>query len=252
MITPDLQFPDATRAIRTPKLWIFDMDDTLYCASAGMFDAIHAQMRRFIAKRLELAEKEAIHLQEKYWSQYGATFLGLLKHHDIRPEEFLHATHCFEVESLAISRAGKMSLRGLLLRLPGRKVVLTNGPREYAHRVLRALHCDDVFSGVMTSEDMHVLGRWRCKPDTALLYAAARLGGVHVRDCALVEDSLRNLRVARKLGMQTVWCIGNAGRSRVVERPFYVDAVIRTVKDLPRLAATKHPVEKPGLDGRYH
>ena len=31
LFTPDLQLSDAVRAIRPPKLWIFDMDDTLYC-----------------------------------------------------------------------------------------------------------------------------------------------------------------------------------------------------------------------------
>ena len=106
------------------------------------------------------------------------------------------------------SRADKNQLRRWLQQLPGKKVVLTNGPRHYAHQVLETLHCRDLFAGVLTSEDMHLLGCWRCKPDTALLYTAARLGGAVPRDCVLVEDSLRNLRSAKKLGMQTVWCIG--------------------------------------------
>ncbi len=252
LLTPDLQLPDAVRAIRSPKLWIFDMDDTLYCASAGMFDAIHAAMRHFVADRLGVSVEEGQHLQEKYWSEYGATFLGLEKHHGIRPEEFLPATHSFEVEPLAKSRADRWAIRRLLQNLPGRKVVLTNGPRRYAQRVLRALHCDDLFAGVLTSEDFHLMGRWRCKPDDALLFAAARLGGAVPRDCALVEDSLRNLRSAKRLGMQTVWCIGNAGIHRAVEKPFYVDSVIRTVKDLPHLTVRKAAPKKPGIDGRYH
>lgn len=253
LFTPDLQLSDAVRAIRPPKLWIFDMDDTLYCASAGMFDAIHAAMRHFVADRLGVTVAEGQRLQEHYWSEYGATFLGLAKHHGILPEEFLPATHSFPVPPLVKTRADKNQLRRWLQQLPGKKVVLTNGPRHYAHQVLETLHCRDLFAGVLTSEDMHLLGCWRCKPDTALLYAAARLGGAVPRDCVLVEDSLRNLRSAKKLGMQTVWCIGNAGRNRAVERPFYVDSVIRTLKDLPHLTARKPaaPVVRL-IDGRYH
>ena len=211
LFTPDLQLSDAVRAIRPPKLWIFDMDDTLYCASAGMFDAIHAAMRHFVADRLGVTVAEGQRLQEHYWAEYGATFLGLAKHHGIRPEELLPATHSFPVPPLVKSRADKNQLRRWLQQLSGKKVVLTNGPRHYAHQVLETLHCRDLFDGVLTSEDMHLLGRWRCKPDTALLYAAARLGGAVPRDCVLVEDSLRNLRSAKKLGMQTVWSETRAG-----------------------------------------
>lgn len=44
-MTPDLLHFEARPLPRTPKVWLFDMDDTLYCASAGMFDAIHYEMR---------------------------------------------------------------------------------------------------------------------------------------------------------------------------------------------------------------
>ena len=150
LFTPDLQLSDAVRAIRPPKLWIFDMDDTLYCASAGMFDAIHAAMRHFVADRLGVTVTEGQRLQEHYWSEYGATFLGLAKHHGIRPEEFLPATHSFPVPPLVKTRADKNQLRRWLQQLPGKKVVLTNGPRRYAHQVLETLHCRDLFAGVLT------------------------------------------------------------------------------------------------------
>lgn len=228
------------------------MDDTLYCASAGMFDAIHRAMRHDIARRLNLTTADAQRLQEAYWSRYGATFLGLERHHGIAPEDFLQAAHDFAVEPLAVSRVAAASLRRLIGGLPGRKVILTNGPRRYAHRILRSLHVEDLFSGVLTSNDMHRLGRWRCKPDEVLLHAAAGRAGAALRDCVLVEDSLRNLRQAKRLGLQTVWCVGNAGH-RVVRRPVYVDAVISTVKDLPRLVAgvrSEPPVRE--VDGRYH
>lgn len=64
------------------------MDDTLYCASAGMFDAIHYEMRHWIAKALSIPVPEAQAKQEAYWAQYGATFIGLARHEGIDAEAF--------------------------------------------------------------------------------------------------------------------------------------------------------------------
>ena len=33
------------------------------------------------------------HLREHYWQRYGATLLGLVRHHGTDPEHFLHHTH---------------------------------------------------------------------------------------------------------------------------------------------------------------
>ncbi|MBS1386995.1 MAG: pyrimidine 5'-nucleotidase [Duodenibacillus sp.] len=253
-MTPDLLHFEARPLPRTPKVWLFDMDDTLYCASAGMFDAIHYEMRHWIAKALSIPVPEAQAKQEAYWAQYGATFIGLARHEGIDAEAFLNAVHHFDVEALARTRVPAAYLRRVLVRLPGKKFLLTNGPRDYAHRVLRHLAVEDVFSGEMTSSDMHVLGRWRCKPDKTLLVRAAAMAGVKPRDCVLVEDSLRNLRAAKSLGMLTVWCTGNAGRSRAVQKPVWVDSVISTAKDLLRLCLHKPVAEAhfPVIDGRYH
>ena len=253
-MTPDLLHFEARPLPRTPKVWLFDMDDTLYCASAGMFDAIHYEMRHWIAKALSIPVPEAQAKQEAYWAQYVATFIGLARHEGIDAEAFLNAVHHFDVEALARTRVPAAYLRRVLVRLPGKKFLLTNGPRDYAHRVLRHLGVEDVFSGEMTSSDMHVLGRWRCKPDKTLLVKAAAMAGVKPRDCVLVEDSLRNLRAAKSLGMLTVWCTGNAGRGRAVQKPVWVDSVISTAKDLLRLCLHKPVAEAhfPVIDGRYH
>jgi putative hydrolase of the HAD superfamily len=47
----------------------------------------------------------------------------------------------------------------------------------------------------------------------------------------MVDDTLRNLRTAKKLGMKTVW-ISTAARV-----PGYVDASISNIRQLPRMLA---------------
>lgn len=71
------------------KVWLIDCDDTLYESSRGMFAAIHLRMESFIAQKLGVSIEEGRRLQHAYWAQYGATFLGLEKHHGIAPKEFL-------------------------------------------------------------------------------------------------------------------------------------------------------------------
>jgi FMN phosphatase YigB (HAD superfamily) len=79
---------------------------------------------------------EADRLRRHYWLRYGATLLGLVRHHGIDPHHFLHETHDFEVAELLRAERG---LGQLFARLPGRKVLLTNAPARYASAVVRAL-----------------------------------------------------------------------------------------------------------------
>ena len=62
------------------RLWLVDMDDTIFNASAGMLEAIHRRMEAFIAQRLGISIEEAQRVQKDYWRQYGATFVGLERH----------------------------------------------------------------------------------------------------------------------------------------------------------------------------
>jgi len=48
--------------------------------------------------------------------------------------------------------------------------------------------------------------------------------------CIMVEDSLENLKTAKKLGMSTIWV------ARAARLPGYVDFSIRNLLQLPRLA----------------
>ena len=222
------------QVLGTPKLWLFDMDDTLYDATHSVFEEIHPRMEAFIMRRLQVDAREAARLQHGYWAQYGATFLGLALRNGIKPEEFLREAHDFDVERAVRNSAHPQCLAGLIRRLPGKKAVFTNGPRAYAERVLVALKVKDPFDFMMTANDMHMLGSWRCKPDPVLLIAACRKAGVKPAHAVVIDDSLANLKVCHRLGMRTVWCTGYRHAS-AVKRPAFVDAAVTTVEELPRL-----------------
>ena len=184
-------------------IWLFDLDDTLHDASLASFGPTGAAMTDYIARHLALSHSEAGALRQHYWKRYGATLLGLIKHHGVRASHFLEETH--RLPGLEARLRTSPRDRAALRRLPGRKFILTNAPRAYALRVLDTLRLTGLFDGVVTIEDMTMFGHHRPKPDARMFrHIAARLK-VPPSRCVLVEDTLAHQRSARRVGMKTVW-----------------------------------------------
>ncbi|MBL8286849.1 MAG: HAD-IA family hydrolase [Rubrivivax sp.] len=164
---------------------------------------LHASFGQYIQQHLQLTEAQSDALRRRYWLRYGATLLGLVRHHGVEPAHFLHHTHL--LPGLEQRVRGHRADLAALARLPGRKVILTNAPAAYAARVLGVLGIGHLFERVLSIEDMHMFGQLRPKPDARMLrWVAARLG-VAPAQCVLVEDTLAHQKSARRIGMGTVW-----------------------------------------------
>jgi putative hydrolase of the HAD superfamily len=185
------------------RVWLFDLDNTLHDASHAAFGQTGAAMHAYMVDELGLDTHEAARLRDHYWSRYGATLLGLVRHHGVKAAHFLEATH--RHPGMESRLRTSLHDRAALERLRGRKYVLTNAPRDYTMRVLNTLRMADVFDGVISIEDMSMFGHLRPKPDARLFrYIAARLKA-RPSDCVLVEDMLENQKAARRVGMRTAW-----------------------------------------------
>lgn len=205
--------------------WIFDLDNTLHDATPHIFPHINRAMTAYLQRQLGIDEQAAAELRRHYWQRYGATLLGLMRHHGTDPQHFLRHTHQFDdLKRMVVSEPG---LRATLARLPGRKFVFSNAPGHYSRAILRVLGVADLFSGVFTIERT----RYRPKPDCQGFLRLLRGNHLRANCCIMVEDALENLRTAKKLGMKTVWV------TRSAARPHYVDASITSIRELPRLLA---------------
>jgi putative hydrolase of the HAD superfamily len=188
---------------RPAPVWLFDLDNTLHDASHAAFGPTSAAMSEYIATHLGLTAEEASALRQRYWNHYGATLLGVVRHHRVPAAHFLEETHRLpgleeRLRTCAHDRAALAGLRG-------RKIILTNAPRAYAWRVLDSLGLARMFDAVLSIEDMTMFGHLRPKPDARMFrHVLARLK-VPAARCVLVEDTLEHQKAAHGLGMRTVW-----------------------------------------------
>jgi putative hydrolase of the HAD superfamily len=220
----------------TPKaqqspVWLFDLDNTLHDTSHKIFREINIGMTAAVMETLELDEAAASELRTRYYRRYGATLLGLVRHHGIDPHAFLQRSHAFAVAPLVKAERG---LRDKLNRLPGRKVLFTNAPLHYARAVLKHLGILRCFDHLWGIEQMQFLGRFRPKPSVSLMRHILAHEGIHPRRAVLVEDTIENLRSARKAGLRTVHVFhpGSPFGRFKNGRPHFVDLRVNCIGDL--------------------
>jgi putative hydrolase of the HAD superfamily len=222
-------------------VWFFDLDDTLHDASHAIFAAIDHRMTAYVERHVAVDRARANELRLTYWRRYGATMLGLIRHHAIDPHHFLRETHDFDVAALLRAERG---LAQLFARLPGRKVLLTNAPEAYAADVLRELALHRHLDRRYAIEAMRVHGQFRPKPSRSMLRHMLARERCARGTAVLVEDSAANLKAARAAGFRTVLVARR--RPRRAGRAGYVDLRVRTVRDLPRLIARLRRGARPG------
>ncbi len=178
------------------ETWVFDLDNTLYPTSIRLFDQIETRMSDYIVRTLGLNADEAQALRTRYWHSYGTTLAGLMREHGHDPEPYLAEVHQIDLSGVPPAPA----LSAAIGRLPGRKVVFTNGSREHARRVTKAAGLDGAFDALYGFEDAAYVP----KPEAAAFAAVFALDRLEPARAAMFEDDQRNLAVPHGLGMRTV------------------------------------------------
>lgn len=177
-------------------VWLFDLDNTLYPAETEFMRLIEQRMTDFMQRETGLPRDEARALQKRYLDLHGTTLAGLMAHHGIDPERFLDEVHDVSLDRLTPDPA----LIAAIDRLPGRRLIFTNGGASHAERVLSHLGLRDQFEAVfhITSAD------YLPKPHPETFAKIVRDHAFDPTETAFFEDSERNLAPAAALGMTTV------------------------------------------------
>ena len=200
--------------------WIFDLDNTLYPASASLFPQIDARMGAYIQRLLDIDAHEAHRVQKGFFHSHGMTLPGLMAHHGVDPHEFLADVHDVDIDVVA----PHPELGALIARLPGRKFVFTNADAPYATRVLARLGLSDSFDAM---HDIHALD-YVPKPQMPAYASLCAAHAIDPRQAVFVEDMARNLVPAKAIGMTTVW-IDNGSEQGPGEERNHIDFTITDV-----------------------
>ncbi len=211
-ITKGYSFPPLSRIITSMQFrsLYFDLDDTLYPAGSGLWDAIRERMNEYMQLIIDLPRSEIVTIRQGYLEKYGTTLRGLQANYKVDADEYLAYVHDLPLEKYI---QPDPALRTLLLSLPQRRWVFTNADINHAQRVLNILEIIDCFDGII---DIRAID-FACKPE---ITAYQRALGVAQDDnpfkCVIFDDSVRNLAPARELGFFTV-LVGKNGSQPLVD-----------------------------------
>lgn len=176
--------------------WLFDLDNTLYPEESGFMKQVEGRMTDFVAQAVGLPHDQAYVLQKKYFAEHGLTLKGLMLNHGTDPADFHALFHDLSLDVLARDH----DLLDILRVLPGRRFVFTNADDRHAERVLEHLGLTDLFDEVF---HIHSFG-FAPKPDPMGFERMIAAHGLDPAATAFFEDSERNLKPAKDLGMTTV------------------------------------------------
>ena len=206
---------------RDIRAWVFDLDNTLYPAR-DLYDEIGERMTAYIARKLSMPTEAALEVRERYFHEYGATVVGLVRHHGIKARDFLLDVHTADHSVLSADA----ELRALIAALPGRRIIFTNGGGGHAERVLESLALADLFESIYDIEACGLAP----KPQRAAYDRLIEMSGVDPAASLLIEDTLRNLEPAHEMGFGTAL----VGPVHPAPLPAYVDVWAPDVKALLR------------------
>ena len=182
--------------LRHVGAWIFDLDNTLYPPGTEFMALIEGKIKDFVSRQTGLPPDEAWDLQKRYLNAHGTALAGLMAFHGVEPHAFLDEIHDVSLDSLQPDP----ELRAALARLPGRRLVFTNGSAWHAERVLDRLDLADLFDEVFHLEAAQLIS----KPDPAAFDLFIKAHAVTPAESAFFEDRAINLEPAARLGMTTV------------------------------------------------
>ncbi|NEN74864.1 pyrimidine 5'-nucleotidase [Pelistega sp. NLN82] len=213
------------------RVWLFDLDNTLHDASHAVFSQIDKSMTTAVMQALQIDFEAATQLRQRYWERYGATMIGMQRHHGVNAIEFLKQSHDFDITAFV---KPEPRLAYLLQQTLGVKYVLTNAPYHYAITVLEALHIKHCFKGICAIDQMCLNGQYRPKPSLQLMQALLKELNCPAHHITLVEDTLKNLKTAKYLGMQCAHIFNQYTPFSTAYdgRPSYVDIKVHSIQAL--------------------
>ncbi|HTQ33652.1 MAG TPA: pyrimidine 5'-nucleotidase [Stellaceae bacterium] len=211
------------------ETWVFDLDNTLYPASSGLFPRVQERMNDYICGLLGVSLDEAKALRAKYFREHGTTMHGLMAVHRIDPHEFMAFVHDVDLSCVPANPELVAALGGL----SGRKLIYTNGSVPHAENLLKHLGISDYFNDIFDI----VASEFAPKPAMAPLRVFVDRFGVKPAGALMVEDMAKNLAPAAEIGMTTAWVKTNVDWAAIASDADHINYVVEDLAGFLTAAA---------------
>ncbi len=204
----------------------FDLDDTLYPSTTGLWEAIGGRISLYMTERMGFPSEQVADIREKYFREFGTTLRGLQANHGVDMDDYLAFVHDVPLDRYIHPDP---EVRAAIAGIIARKFIFTNADANHAKRVLEAAGLQGLFEGII---DVHSMAPF-CKPMPEAFELALKAAGNPERTtCVLLDDQARITRAAHNLGLYTI-LVGKGAAGEDAD------------------AALLHLTELPGLlDGR--
>ena len=207
--------------------WIFDLDNTIYDYNLGLFRRVSSRMTEYIKKFFDLNEVDALTLQRDMYKKYGLTLRGLMIEKKINPEPFLEFVHDVDFSELNED----VTLKTLLRKIKGKKSIYTNATFKHAKNILKSMGIFQEFEIIFDIKDANYIA----KPDSNsyhIMKKKLNLDDKNISKSIFFEDTAKNLKPARELGMSTVWIENDFNRKEADSLREYINFTGSDIKSI--------------------
>ena len=184
--------------------WVFDLDNTLYPHHVNLWQQVDKRISEYVSRWLDITEDQARLIQKDYYQRFGTTMRGMMTLHGVSADDYLAYVHRIDHSPLEPNPA----MGAAIAKLPGRKLILTNGSLDHVEKVLERLGLNGHFDGVFDI----IAAELEPKPSPATYDRFLRTHDVDAGKAAMFEDLARNLAVPHALGMTTVLVVPEHSR----------------------------------------
>ncbi|BBB48318.1 pyrimidine 5'-nucleotidase [Pelolinea submarina] len=195
----------------------FDLDNTLYPADSGLWEAIGLRIESFLKNEIKMQEEEITTFRLDCRKKYGTALQGLKHLYQVDDAYYLKYVHDVNLSDY-LRKDGRLS--ALLDSLPQRKIVFTNSDINHARNVLGFLDVERYFEFII---DVNQQAPY-VKPQKESFSKALELAGLKSADgCVFLDDHLPSVQNAADMGFLGV-LIGEDAES---DYPYQIADIFR-------------------------
>lgn len=198
-------------------IWLFDLDNTLYPWSSGLYERINKNMNDYIMDLLKIPYKDVDRLRKQFIEMYGTTLLGMMIHYQIEPQKFLSTIHSIPIKDYLCPQP---ILKEFLFSIPFDKYIFTNSPLFYAKKVLQTLSIESCFKDIFAIEFLQYHGKPAKEAFEAVIKAVGN------QETSFVDDDMQNIKTAKLFGFHCYFM----DSCKVGVKDYYQDLFIPTLK----------------------